>query len=196
MVSTLEFSSLAFFLAMSSSTAVFPVPFPPIEMSLYDILKDRFENRGVESVAVFHSLNLLKFENDAGSRSNEKDFIIVSASFGYIMAIEVKKTLNQQTFSKSLQQLQDTKDILLQYLRTDIIMDHLNMRPEWIFIPMIYCDSIEEGCYLHHHLHIIRGKKPLNKSDMQLGSYSRLPYEHSAMFINFLKCFQGCSLTY
>ena len=61
------------------------------------------------------------------------------------MIIEVKKTLNATTLTKSLQQLKDTKEKIVQYLRTDILMDHLKLKREWTLIPMIYCEEILES---------------------------------------------------
>ena len=115
-----------------------------------------------EDVAVFHSLDLMKFELEArNERFKEKDFIIVNATFGYIMIIEVKKTLNATTLTKSLQQLKDTKEKIVQYLRTDILMDHLKLKREWTLIPMIYCE-VQQGIRIGNNCscndYIITGK--------------------------------------
>ena len=74
-------------------------------MDLYNALKKRSEVSN-ESIAIFHSLEILKFDPERQDNNiNEKDFILVSGSHGYIMAIEVKKTLNKKEAEKSLIQL-------------------------------------------------------------------------------------------
>ena len=75
------------------------------ELDLYNALKKRSEVSD-ESIAIFHSLEILKFDPERQDNNiNEKDFILVSGSHGYIMAIEVKKTLNKKEAEKSLIQL-------------------------------------------------------------------------------------------
>ena len=91
------------------------------ELDLYNALHNRFDTRD-ESVAVFHSLNILKFDPDRqDNNTNEKDFILVSATHGYIMAIEAKKTLNQEEAEKSLEQVMGTMEDLKTYFETDIL---------------------------------------------------------------------------
>ena len=119
------------------------------EMNLYNALKQRFEKID-ESVAVFHSLDILKFDIDKQDNNvSEKDFIIVNASHGYIIAIEVKKTLGKgDSIEKSLQQLTDAKKDLEAYFSSD-------MAPGWTFIPLIYCENLEgistlcTSCQMH-----------------------------------------------
>ena len=75
------------------------------ELDLYNALKKRSEVSD-ESIAIFHSLEILKFDPERQDNNiNEKDFILVSGSHGYIMAVEVKKTLNKKEAEKSLIQL-------------------------------------------------------------------------------------------
>ena len=125
----------------------------------------KYYNDSKDDVLVVHSHQFLgsstKKENEFID-SKEKDFIIVNATFGYIMIIEVKKTLNATTLTKSLQQLKDTKEKITQYLRTDILMDHLKLKREWMLIPMIYCEvqqgiRIGDNCSCNDY--IITGKK-------------------------------------
>lgn len=127
-------------------------------MDLYEILKERSERRS-ETLAVFHSLNLLKFHEKHSKKEmfSEKDFIIVSAVFGYILIIEAKKTLNPTTLEKSLKQLKDTREKIMQYLQTDILMNHKNLKREWVVIPMIYCEAqhnirIGDDCICDFHI--------------------------------------------
>ena len=107
------------------------------EMNLYHALKKHFEILN-ESVAVFHSLDILKFDVERQDNNvSEKDFIIVNASHGYIMAIEVKKTFGKgDSIEKSVQQLMDAKTELETYFESDF-------SPGWVFIPIIYYEDLE-----------------------------------------------------
>ena len=62
------------------------------ERSLYEELQNRFANRN-ESVVVFHGIDILKLNIDKPFKISEKDFVIISVTYRYIMVIEVKKTL-------------------------------------------------------------------------------------------------------
>ena len=76
-----------------------------VERNLYDILQDRFKKRD-ESVVVFHGTDILKLNLDRAFRVSEKDFVIISATYQYVMVIEVKKTLGAgQSVEKSNLQL-------------------------------------------------------------------------------------------
>ena len=73
---------------------------------------------------------------------NEKDFILVNATYGYIIAVECKRNLDKETLEKSLQQLNDTKKDLETYFRNGILEDEPELSPDWIFMPMIYCEKV------------------------------------------------------
>ena len=116
------------------------------EMNLYNALKARYDENN-ESMAVFHGLNIMKFDPERQDNNvNEKDFILVSGSHQYIIVIEAKKTLGKgDSIEKSLKQLIDTKADLESYFNNAILEDESNISTEWIFIPLIYCEAIEEG---------------------------------------------------
>ena len=58
-----------------------------LEMKLYKALQKRFETKD-ENIAIFHSLEILKFDQERQDNNvYEKDFVLVSASHAYIMAI-------------------------------------------------------------------------------------------------------------
>ena len=58
-----------------------------LEMKLYRALQERFKTID-ENIAIFHSLEILKFEQERQDNNvYEKDFVLVSASHAYIMAI-------------------------------------------------------------------------------------------------------------
>ena len=117
-----------------------------VEMDLYKFLKERSKKKD-ESLAVFHSLHILKF-HEKNENYHEKDFIIINATLGFIMVIEVKKTLKKDekkgNVQKIIEQLQVTFEDLQTYLLGDILSDEKIDGKDWFFIPMIYCEGVED----------------------------------------------------
>ena len=113
-----------------------------VEMDLYNFLKER-SNKRDESLAVFHSLEILKF-HEKNENYHEKDFILINASLGFIMAIETKKALRKKNIQKTIEQLQLTFEDLQTYLLGDILSDEKIDGEDWFFIPMIYCETVED----------------------------------------------------
>ena len=115
------------------------------EMNLYNTLKARYDEKN-ESIAIFHGLKIGKFDpNRQDNNVSEKDFILVSASHQYIIFIEAKKTLGKgDSIEHSLKQLNDTKTDIESYFNNAIIEEESSIGPDWIFIPLIYCEDIEE----------------------------------------------------
>ena len=116
------------------------------EMNLYNALKSRYDENN-ESMVVFHGLNITKFDPERQDNNfNEKDFILISGSHQYIVVIEVKKTLGKgDSIEKSLKQLNNTKSDLESYFNNAVMESEPSISPEWIFIPLIYCEDIENG---------------------------------------------------
>ena len=127
------------------------------EMNLYNTLKKRSEERS-ETMAIFHSLDIMKFDLEKQeNKFTEKDFVVVNATHGYIMPIEVKKTLNETTSTESLEQLKGIREDLQTYLKSDILKDEF-ISQDWMFLPMIYCEQEEAVfCCDHCRQHIITG---------------------------------------
>ena len=100
-----------------------------------------------ENVAVFHGLEIQKFDPERKDNNvKEKDFILVSQSHSYVMVIEAKKALGRgDSIQKSLHQLLETKEDLKTYFKYNILEEKSTICSEWVFVPMIYCESIEEG---------------------------------------------------
>ena len=123
------------------------------EMKLYNSLKKRSEESS-ETMSIFHSLDIMKFDIEKQeNKFTEKDFVIVNATHGYIMPIEVKKTLNQTTATESLEQLKGIREDLQTYLKSDILKDEF-ISQDWMFLPMIFCEQEEavfccDGCRQH-----------------------------------------------
>ena len=115
------------------------------ERKLYEALQDHC-GKNEESMAIFHGLNVLKFDPERQDNNvNEKDFVLVSGTYRYIAVIECKKTLGTgESVEKSLQQLRDTKLDLESYFR-NCILDDEELSSDWVFIPIINCEEIEEG---------------------------------------------------
>ena len=131
------------------------------ERNLYDALQDHCA-KSDESMAIFHGLNILKFDPERQDNNvNEKDFILVSATHHYIAVIECKKTLGTgESVETSLQQLRETKLDLESYFRNSILDDEEELSSDWAFIPIINCEEIEDEvnvCKLCEP-HIIKGK--------------------------------------
>ena len=127
------------------------------EMKLYNTLKKRSEESS-ETMAIFHSLDIMKFDLEKQeNKFTEKDFVVVNATHGYIMPIEVKKTLNETTARESLEQLEGVREDLQTYLTSDILKDEF-ISQDWMFLPMIYCKQEEAVfCCDHCRQHIITG---------------------------------------
>ena len=83
-----------------------------------------------------------------------------------IIAIECKRTLGRDdSIEKSLKQLMDTKDDLETYFRIGILKDEPALSPDWVFVPMIYCEEMaqEVKCCTLCERHIIKGKDIINQ---------------------------------
>ena len=130
------------------------------EVNMYNALTERFD-KGDETVTIFHGLNITKFDLERQDNNvNEKDFVLLSETYKYIAVIECKKTLDQETLEKSLQQLADTKSDLESYLRNAILADEEEITSDWMFAPFIYHEESEDGINFCDACreHIIKGK--------------------------------------
>ena len=130
------------------------------EVNLYKALQERF-SKNDESLAIFHGLDIMKFDPDRQDNNVcEKDFILVSATHGYVAVIECKRTIGKDKVDKkSVQQLKDTKGDLESYFRNFVLESDQQFSPDWIFIPLIYCEDVEgesNHCGLCEN-HIIKG---------------------------------------
>ena len=77
--------------------------------------------------------------------NHEKDFVLVCPNYKCMIVIEAKSTLGAgDSIDKSMDQLLNTKADLESYLTTNVLTDNPWMNSEWVFVPMIYCEEIEE----------------------------------------------------
>ena len=105
------------------------------ERTLYDVLQERFKNKN-ESVAVFHGIDILKLNLDRTFKVSEKDFVIISFTYRYVMVIEVKKTLGAgDSVAKSTKQLIEAKEDLEAWFGTEGLHN-------WMYIPVIFAENI------------------------------------------------------
>ena len=92
---------------------------------------------------------------------HEKDFVLVSATNQCIVVIESKSTLGAgDSISKSMDQLLDTKSDLESYFSSNVLKENPWMSTEWVFVPMVYCEEIEEGVEISENCEdfVIKGK--------------------------------------
>ena len=103
----------------------------------------------------------MDFFTDQRIIHHEKDFVLVSATNQCIVVIESKSTLGAgDSISKSMDQLLDTKADLESYFSSDVLKENPWMSSEWVFVPMVYCEEIEEGVEISQTCEdfVIKGK--------------------------------------
>ena len=102
--------------------------------NLYDALQAYFNLKN-ESVAVFHSIDILKMNLDR-FKVNDKDFVILNVTRRCIIVIDVKRTLGATpgSFEVSIEQLIEAKEDLEAWFGTEGL-------DNWTYIPMIYTEK-------------------------------------------------------
>ena len=103
----------------------------------------------------------MNFFTDQSRNNHEKDFVLVSANYQCIVVIESKSTLGAaDSINKSMDQLLDTKADLESYFSSDVLKENPWMSSEWVFVPMVYCEVIEEGLEISQNCvdFVIKGK--------------------------------------
>ena len=109
-----------------------------LEKDVYDTLKKYFKSHPEQEVLVLHGFEILDLdapENPKKPISHwEKDFIVINVTYGYILNIEAKKTLDRKSMKKAQEQLENTKRILEKWFGA-------NLEPGWVFISAIYCEK-------------------------------------------------------
>ena len=94
------------------------------ERIMFYALKKYFESTK-DDVVVLHSHKFLQ-------NSNEKDFIVINLSKGYVMAIEVKTSASIGNFQKAHKQLFDTKNSI------ESIFGSICAETEWLFLGVFF----------------------------------------------------------
>ena len=89
--------------------------------------------------------NFWNFFADQRIINHEKDFVLVCPENKCIIVIEAKSTLGAgDSIDKSMDQLLNTKADLESYFTSDILTENPWMSSKWVFVPMLYCEEIEQ----------------------------------------------------
>ena len=106
-----------------------------IEKKVFEALKGYYEWHD-DQVLVLHGYEIADLEKLANQKDVahwEKDFLIINVTYGYIMNIEAKSSLNGKSLNEAKAQLENTKKILEKWFGADL-------RKGWKFISAIYCE--------------------------------------------------------
>ena len=110
--------------------------------------------------------------------NHEKDFLLVSPNNKCIIVIEAKSTLGAgDSIDKSMDQLLNTKADLESYFASKVLTENPWMSSEWVFVPMLYCEEIEQDVKISQTCvdFVIQGKLPTFTQTV-LHLYSLYPY--------------------
>ena len=116
-----------------------------LEKKVYDTLKSYFESHRDQEVLVLHGYEIADLDKLANRKDVahwEKDFLIINVTYGYILNIEAKSSLNGKSVAKAKEQLENTKRILEKWFGADL-------SEGWKFISAIYCerkDKTNKNC--------------------------------------------------
>ena len=99
------------------------------ERIMFYAIKKYFESKK-DDVVVLHSHKFLQ-------NSNEKDFVVINLSKGYVMAIEVKTSASIGNFQKAHKQLFDTKESI------EAIFGSICGETEWLFLGVFFALKID-----------------------------------------------------
>ena len=116
-----------------------------LEKNVCDTLKSYFESHGDQEILVLHGYEIADLDKLANRKDVahwEKDFLIINVTYGYILNIEAKSSLNGKSVAKAKEQLENTKRILEKWFGADL-------SEGWKFISAIYCerkDKTNKNC--------------------------------------------------
>jgi hypothetical protein len=116
-----------------------------LEKNVFDTLKSYFESHGDQEILVLHGYEIADLDKLAGRKDVahwEKDFLIINKTYGYLMNIEAKSSLNGNSLKKAKEQLENTKKILEKWFGADL-------KEGWKFISAVYCernDKTNKNC--------------------------------------------------
>ena len=116
-----------------------------LEKNVYETLKSYFESHADQEVVVLHGYEIVDLDKLADRKDVahwEKDFLIINKTYGYLMNIEAKSSLNGKSLKKAKDQLENTKKILEKWFGADL-------KDGWKFISAIYCerkDKTNKNC--------------------------------------------------
>ena len=125
-----------------------------LEKNVFDTLKKYFSLHSDQQVLVLHGYEVMDLETLQDKKGKkqihhwEKDVIIINVTYGYILAIEAKKTLDKKSMISACEQLENTKKILEKWFGVDL-------KKEWTFFSAVYCEKGDkykhccDGCDLN-----------------------------------------------
>ena len=115
-----------------------------LEKNVYDVLKKYFNSHKDQKVLILHGyeimdLDTLERKDRFGNLRQEvckweKDFIVINLTYGYIMAIEAKRTLDFKSIKSAKEQLENTKAMIEKWFGADLKQD-------WMFLSAVYCEK-------------------------------------------------------
>ena len=118
-----------------------------LEKNVYDSLNTYFkESYPDQEILVLHGYEIADLDKLVGNEQDvahwEKDFIIINKTYGYILNIEAKSSLNGKSLKDAKKQLENTKRIIEKWFGADL-------DPGWVFISAVYCernDKTNKNC--------------------------------------------------
>ena len=114
-----------------------------LEKNVYDTLKSYFQRHSGQHVLVIHGYEIMDLSMPEGGKKViqhwEKDFIVINATYGYVLNIEAKKTLNGKSMKLAKEQIEGTKRLLEEWFGADLVAG-------WVFIGAVYCERDLNNC--------------------------------------------------
>ena len=111
-----------------------------LEKNVFDTLKEYFSLHSNQQVLILHGYEVMDLETLQDKKGKkqihhwEKDFIVINVTYGYVLAIEAKKTLDNKSMISAREQLENTKRLLEKWFGADL-------KKEWSFFSAVYCEK-------------------------------------------------------
>ena len=115
-----------------------------LEKKVYDTLKSYFQHHSDQHILVIHGYEIMDLTMwlEGGKKVIkhwEKDFIVINATYGYVLNIEAKQTLNGKSMKLAKEQIEGTKRLLEKWFGADLVAG-------WVFIGAVYCERDLSNC--------------------------------------------------
>ena len=115
-----------------------------MEKNVFTGLKEYFDTYSDQEVLVLHGYEVMDLDSlerrdrfgklKRSAQKEEKDFIVINLTYGYILTIEAKSTLDSKSIKKAKKQLENTKKLMKKWFGADL-------NKEWLFFSAIYCEK-------------------------------------------------------
>ena len=115
-----------------------------MEKNVFTGLKEYFDTYSDQEVLVLHGYEVMDLDSlerrdrfgklKRSAQKEEKDFIVINLTYGYILTIEAKSTLDSKSIKKAKKQLENTKNLMKKWFGADL-------KKEWLFFSAIYCEK-------------------------------------------------------